>query len=133
MDEFTAVFARVWSDITSGMHAPLSFRVIVQPLVAAFLAFRAGRRDALDGKPLFFWALVGDPEHRRERLREAWKHVGKVFVAAVVVDVVYQVIVVHKVYPSEALLVGLILAVVPYLVFRGIVNRMLRNRARAAE
>jgi len=131
MDEFTAVFARVWSDITGGIHAPLSFRVVVQPLVAAFFAVRAGRQDALDGKPLFFWAVVGDPGHRRERLREAWKHVGKVFVAAVVVDVVYQVIVERWIYPSEALMVGLILAVVPYLIFRGIVNRMLRNKVRA--
>ena len=129
MDELAAVLGRVWNDITGGIHAPLSFRVFVQPLVAAFLAIRAGRRDALEGKPLFFWAVLGDPCHRRERLREAWKHVGKVFLAAVVIDVVYQVIVQRWVYPSEALMVGLILAVLPYLVFRGIVNRALRNRA----
>ena len=130
MGDLPTTFARVWSDIAGGVHAPLGFRVIVQPLAAAFFAIRAGRQDALEGKPLFFWAVLGDPEHRRERLREAWKHVGKVFAAAVIIDVVYQVIVEHWVYPSEALMVGLILAVLPYLFFRGIVNRLLRNRAR---
>jgi hypothetical protein len=132
MDELAAMFGRVWSDITSGIHAPLSFRVFVQPLMAAFFAIRAGRQDALEGKPLFFWATVlGDPSHRRDRLREAWKHVGKLFLAAVTIDIVYQIIVEHWIYPSEALMVGVILAVLPYLVFRGIVNRVLRNKARA--
>ena len=133
MDELLAVFGRVWHDMTGGVHAPLGFRVVVQPLVAAFFAVRAGRQDALQGRPLFFWAVLRDPVHRRERLREAWKHVGKVFVAAAIVDVVYQVIVERWVYPSEALMVGLILAVLPYLVFRGIVNRILRKEARIAE
>lgn len=133
MGELATIFARVWSDITGSVHAPLGFRLVVQPLVAAFIAIRAGRQDALEGKPLFFWALVGDPEHRRERLREAWEHVGKVFAAAVIIDVVYQVIVAHWIYTFEALMVGLNLAVLPYLIFRGIVNRLLRNKARAAE
>ena len=48
-------------------------------------------------------------------------------------QMVYQVIVERWVYPSEALMVGLILAVLPYLVFRGIVNRILRKEARIAE
>ncbi len=133
MHELLAVFGRVWHDMTGGLHAPLGFRVVVQPIVAAFFAVRAGQRDALEGKPLFFWAVLGDPVHRRERLREAWKHVGKVFLAAVIIDIVYQVVVERWIYPSEALMVGLILAVLPYLIFRGIVNRMLRSRARAAE
>src|SRR5512139_626349 len=111
MEELNSVLGRVWADITAGVHAPLGFRVVVQPLVAAIFAIRAGRKDALDGKPLFFWAVLGDPVHRRERLREAWKHVGKVFVAAIIIDVVYQVIVERWIYPSEALMVGLVLAV----------------------
>jgi hypothetical protein len=133
LNDLAASFARVWSDLTGGLHAPLAFRVIVQPLVAAFFAIRAGRRDALEGKPLFFWAVLRDPVKRRERMREAWKHIGKVFLAAVVIDVVYQIIVERWIYPSEAIIVGAILAVLPYLVFRGIVNRLLRKRVRVAE
>lgn len=133
MDELAAIFGRVWSDITSGVHAPLAFRVFVQPIVAAFFAIRAGRQDALQGKPLFFWAILADPVHRGERLREAWIHIGKVFVAAVIIDVAYQVIVERWIYPSEALMVGLILAVLPYIILRGIANRLFRKRVRAAD
>lgn len=128
MHEIVAFFTRVWADITSGAHAPLSFRLILQPMVAAFFAIRAGMQDARAGRPLFFWAVVGDPAHRRELVREGWQHVGKVFIAAVVVDAVYQIIVHHWVYPSEAVMVAVILTVLPYLVMRGLINRILRRR-----
>ena len=128
MDEVVTIFTRVWTDITSGAHAPLSFRLIVQPLIAIFFAIRSGMQDARAGRPLFFWAVVmSDPVHRRELLQEGWKHVGTVFIAAVVVDVIYQIIVHHWVYPSEALMVAAILSVLPYLVMRGLVNRILRH------
>ena len=61
-------------------------------------------------------------------MREGWKQVGKVFVAAIILDVIYQVIVERWVYPSEAVMVAAVLAVLPYLVFRGLVNRILRVR-----
>lgn len=128
MHEIVAFFTRVWADITSGAHAPLSFRLILQPMVAAFFAIRAGMQDARAGRPFFFWAVVSDPAHRRELVREGWQHVGKVFTAAVVVDVVYQIIVHHWVYPSEAVMVAVILTVLPYLVMRGLINRILRRR-----
>lgn len=129
MDEIITIFTRVWTDITSGVHAPLSFRLIIQPLIAAFLAIRAGMQDARAGRPPFFSAVVmSDPARRRDLVREGWKHIGKVFIAAVVVDVIYQIIVHRWVYPSEALMVAVILAVLPYLVMRGLVNRLLHRR-----
>jgi len=121
-------FVRVWTDIASGVHAPLGFRLVVQPLVAAFFAIRAGRMDAREGRPPYFRAIVKDASHRRALVREGWKQVGKVFVAAIILDVIYQVIVERWVYPSEAVMVAAVLAVLPYLVFRGLVNRILRVR-----
>jgi hypothetical protein len=56
---------------------------------------------------------------RRGLLREAWKDAGTVLVAGVVLDVIYQVIALHTVYPGEAVLAGLLLVVVPYLLVRG--------------
>jgi hypothetical protein len=129
MDEVIAIFMRVWTDITDGAHAPLSFRLIIQPLIAAFFAIRAGMQDARAGRPLYFWAVIAsDPERRRELLREGWLHIGKVFIAAIAVDTIYQIIVHHWVYPSEAVMVAVILAVLPYLVIRGLVNRFLRRK-----
>ncbi len=126
--DFFEPAVRVWNDISSGRHAPLSFRFILQPLVAVFFAYRAGRRDAREGRSYYAWALIHEPAHRRALVREAWRHVGKVFIVAVVMDSAYKYIVGRWVYPFEALMVAAILAVLPYLLLRGIVNRVLRVR-----
>jgi hypothetical protein len=131
MLDFTLDFlTRSWDDITSGRHAPLAFRFILQPAVAAFFAFRAGRQDARDGRPLYMWALVRDPAQRRALLREGWGHIWKVFIVAIVMDAVYQFISVRWFYPGEALVVAVVLAVLPYLIFRTAVNLILRHRWR---
>jgi hypothetical protein len=131
MLDFTLDFlTRSWDDITSGRHAPLAFRFILQPAVAAFFAFRAGRQDARDGRPLYMVALVRDRTQRRALLREGWRHVGKVFILAIVMDAVYQFISVRWFYPGEALVVAVVLAVLPYLIFRTAVNLILRHRWR---
>jgi hypothetical protein len=44
-----------------------------------------------------------------------------------VIDVVYQIIAHRWVYPGEAVLVAVILAIVPYLLIRGPVNRIARR------
>jgi hypothetical protein len=52
-----------------------------------------------------------------------------VFVLAVVLDVVYQIVVSRFVYPGEALVVAVMLAIVPYLILRGAVTRIVRTKA----
>ena len=51
---------------------------------------------------------------------------GKIFILAVVLDVLYQLMVFRWVYPLELLSVALALAVVPYAALRGPVNRLAR-------
>ena len=69
-------------------------------------------------------AILSDPEHRREHLGEGWTDVAKVFVLAFVIDVVYQIIKQRWVYPDEALIVAIMLALVPYLLIRGSVREL---------
>ena len=128
VDAMLDVWTRVWDDITSGRHAPLAFRFILQPAVAAFFAIRAGRKDAREGLPLYMWALVQDRAQRKVLLREGWQHIGKVFIFAIIMDGIYQFISVRWFYPGEAVIVAVVLAVLPYLVFRSVVNRILRHR-----
>jgi hypothetical protein len=59
--------------------------------VASVIAIRAGWKDAREGRPAYGWAIVTDPVHRRERLREGWKDVAKVLVAAVIIDSVHEI------------------------------------------
>jgi hypothetical protein len=118
------IFTRAWENLLARDSGPLHFRLIVQPLVATILAIRAGWMEASAGRPIFFWTLVREPAKARTVLRNAWKFVGKVFLVAVVLDVVYQVIDFQWVYPVETLIVATMLALVPCMVVRAIGNRI---------
>jgi hypothetical protein len=107
----------------------LTFRLFLQPAMAMFFAFRDGVADAREGRPPHFWRMVtGPPEARRRRARETVRAVLKVFIMAVVVDCVYQWIVFKWIYPFEAMVTAVILAIVPYVALRGVVNRVARAR-----
>jgi hypothetical protein len=107
---------------------PLNFRLIIQPAVAIFFAIRAGLRDARNGQPPFLWAVFSNPGHRHELLRQGWKDVGTVFIVALVLDSIYQVIVHSGIYTLELLLSATILALVPYVLLRGLVTLLTRRR-----
>jgi hypothetical protein len=126
----TSLLQHVWTDISEGLHGPLKFRLIIQPTVATILAIRAGIRDARLGRLPFGWALFSDKRHRKEHLRRGWGDVGKVFIAATIVDVIYQFVVGWPVHPLQALVVAAILALVPYLLLTGPINRLARLAAR---
>jgi hypothetical protein len=121
------LLSRIVENLIGRIHGPLTFRLILQPVMATIYATLDGRRDAREGKPPYFWALFTDPEHRREMLRSGWKSVGKVFILAIVIDGIYQFMVFRFFYPGEALILAAILAIVPYLVMRGPINRILRG------
>jgi len=64
-------------------------------------------------------------------LREGWKSTARVFLLAVIMDVIYQLIVQHWIYPGEVLIVAVLLAIVPYLLIRGPVTRVAERWRRA--
>src|SRR5262249_38102029 len=105
----------------------MSLRLILQPAVAILLALRAGMRDAREGRPPFLWAVLADQGRRRELMRQGWKDVGNVFILALVLDSIYQVIVHSAIYALELLLTATILALVPYVIVRGLVTRLARR------
>jgi hypothetical protein len=124
-------FARVWEMLIGRADGPLTLRLIFQPTVAATFAIRAGLRDAREGRPpYFFWSVFTNPARRPELLRLAWKDVGKVFIAAVALDVIYELVVYRWVYPGQALIVATVLAIIPYLLIRGPVTRIMRRLPR---
>lgn len=124
MDE---LLARFWESLTGRLHGPLTIRLILQPVMAAIFAVRAGLADARQGRHAYFWALFANAAERRELLKSGWKDVAKVFTFAVIMDLIYQIIVFRRIYPVEALCVAAILAFLPYLLLRGPVNRIARH------
>lgn len=122
------IWIRIVENISDRMNGPMKFRFVLQPLMASIFAIRSGLADARLGKPPYFWALLSDPVHRSEMVKDGWHSVGKVFILAVVLDTIYQLIVLRTVYPMEVLIVAFLLAIVPYLILRGLVTRVARLR-----
>jgi hypothetical protein len=121
---------RVWEMHVGRAYGPLSFRLIIQPMVAAGLAIRAGIEDARKGHPAYGWSVFTDAVRRRELLREGCKHLAKLFAAAVIMDTIYQIIVFRWFYPGQALTVATMVAVPSYFLLRGPTNRLVRRRYR---
>ena len=119
---------RALTNLAARVGGPMTFRIILQPLMASIFAFRDGLKDAREGRPPYLWTLITDPSQRGDLIRQGWAAVGRVFILAIVMDVIYQLIVVGWIYPFETLTVSILLAVIPYLVIRGPVNRLVRSR-----
>jgi hypothetical protein len=121
------IATRFFTDLIGRLSGPLTFRLFLQPTVAILLAARDGLKDAREGRPPHFWRMVtGPPDARRRLTKETWNAVFKVFILAVVLDCVYQLLVFRWVYPIEAMFTAVVLAIVPYLLLRGVVNRVAR-------
>ena len=120
---------RVVENLIGRLSGPMKFRLIIQPLMAAVFAVRDGLKDAREQRPPYLRAIFARPDLRSDMLRDGLKSVGKIFVIAVIIDLVEQFIDFRWFYPGEALLVAFILACIPYLLIRGIVNRIARSSA----
>jgi len=123
MDE---LWTRVVEHMTIRIDGPMKFRLILQPLMASIFAIRSGLADARSGKPPYFWSILNNPVERTDLLKDGWKSVGKVFLLALGLDLVFQYIALKSFYPVEAVLVAIVLAILPYLVLRGLTTRLSR-------
>jgi len=122
------MWARVGIQLLARVSGPLKFRLVLQPAMASFFAIRSGLEDARRGKPPYFWALLWDPKYREDMIKDGWKSIGKVFILALILDVVYQIMVLRFIYVGEAIIVAFILAILPYLTLRGLVTRAARGK-----
>jgi hypothetical protein len=118
------IVRRFWENLIGRSNGPMSIRLVIQPAVAGVLAIRAGLKDAREGRPPFLWAAITNPAVRPELLRQGSRDVGKVFVVAAVLDAVYQLIVQRGVFLLELLVVAILLAIFPYVLIRGPINRL---------
>ena len=122
-------FTNLWQNLIGRATGPMNPRLLLQPAIAIFFGIRAGLRDAREGRKPYLWTLVSGSESRQSLLKEAWDHVGKVLVIASILDGIYQYIVFHRVYITGVIIMAVTLAVIPYLVFRGPVNRIATLKA----
>jgi hypothetical protein len=125
-----ASFRRFWHDLVERPDAPMRFRFILQPVMAAIAAVHDGREDARIGRSPFFVTLLRNPQERIGLLREALNATARIILLGLVMDVIYQLVVLKTFYPNEALVIALLLAFLPYLIIRGLVLRVARSRTR---
>ena len=121
-----SLFSTFWTDFLDRFDGPLHFRLFVQPLMAVLFAVRDGRRDAREGRGAYLWKFINKPEHRRDLLASGVKSISKVFLLAFALDVVYQFVEWRGLKPLQALMTAVVLAVIPYVVLRGPINRLMR-------
>jgi hypothetical protein len=120
------LISNMWQQLAERPSGPMAFRFYLQPLMAIALAVIDGIKDARADRPAFLWTLATDPANRAERWRDGWRSIGRVFMLAIALDVVYEIIVLHALHPLESLIVATALALVPYMLLRGPVSRIAR-------
>ena len=123
----TEAAARGWENFTARPEGPLNFRFIIQPTLASIIAIRAGLKDAKAGKPAYLWTALTSSVDRAALLHGGWKDMRVPFLVAAVLDAIYQIIIHRWIYPLELLFTATLLALVPYVILRGPVNRVARR------
>ncbi len=122
-----ASWQRFLHDLLERPSGPMKFRFILQPSMAVIAAVRDGINDARIGRSPHLWAIVFEPRERVARLREGLNATARIILLGLVVDVIYQLLVLRTFYPGEALIIALLLAFVPYLLIRGPITRIVRR------
>lgn len=122
------VWRRFWLDVVERPSGPMSFRFLLQPVMAIIAAWKDGRKDAATGRSPYFWTVLTDPTRRHDRLLEGLRATGQILAIGVVMDLAYQAFVLKHFYPWEAIVVALLLAFVPYLLLRGPFARLYARR-----
>ena len=128
MENVLTPLQRAVEELLGRASGPFHLRLLLQPTMASLLAIRAGLRDARQSAPPFLWTLVTEPAERKRLIQSAWKDIGKIFMIAIGLDVVYQIVALHSFRWLQTLIVAVVLAVLPYVILRGIVNRLAQKR-----
>jgi len=120
-----ADFRRLWPNIID-RPGGMTFRFILQPIMAAIAALHDGVGDVRVGRPPFFRTLLSNRAKRGGRLREGLISTARVVLLGLVMDTIYQSIVLKAYYPAEAAIIAIMLAFVPYALLRGPIERSAR-------
>lgn len=79
-------FQRFWHDLVERPDAPMRFRFILQPLMAALAAIHDGREDARAGRSPYFITVLRNPQERVGLLREGLNATARIILLGLVMD-----------------------------------------------
>jgi hypothetical protein len=110
---------RLWQNLVERPFGPMTFRFILQPIMASLVAWRDGARDARTGRSPYLWTILTDRAKAGGRLTEGLIATARILLLGLVMDVIYQAVVFETFHPGEAAIISILLAFVPYLLLRG--------------
>ena len=120
-----------FEDIPRRLTGPGRFRFLMQPAVAILLGIRDGRQDAHAGRPPYLLALLLGGPDRREQMRSGFRSVVNLLLMGILLDSVFQWVILGVSHPGAALVVGPVLITAPYGLARALANRATRLKMRA--
>ena len=119
------LFSRAFlEDIPKRLTGPGRFRFILQPSVATLVGIRSGLADARAGRPAYLCGILFDRTRRRQLMRSGFESVVNLLLMGVLLDSIFQWVILGASYPGPALVVGPVLIAGPYSIARALSNRL---------
>jgi hypothetical protein len=112
-----------FEDIPKRLTGPGRFRFVLQPVTAMVLGIRNGMADARVGRPPYLYGVLLQRRQRRELLRSGFETVANLMLMGILLDAVFQWVILGVSYPGAALVVGPVLIGGPYALARALSNR----------
>lgn len=123
------LFSRAFlEDIPRRLTGPGRFRFLLQPAIATVLGIRSGLADARAGLPPYLYGVLFQSGLRRELVRTGFETVANLLLMGILLDAVFQWVILGVSHPGAALVVGPVLIVGPYSLARALSNRLARRR-----
>lgn len=104
---------RFWSDIADRIHGPMTFRFYLQPTMALIAAIPDGISNARSGD-----------RGTHDGVRQALLATARTLLLGMSMDMIYQYKALDRLYPAEAVMMAVLLALIPYFIFRWIAERL---------
>jgi hypothetical protein len=114
-------------DIPKRLTGPGRFRFILQPLMAIILGIFSGRADARAGRPPYIYGVLFHRNHRSDLIRTAFSTIANLLLMGILLDAVFQWMILGVAHPGPALIMGPVLIITPYVVARALSNRLTRQ------
>jgi hypothetical protein len=115
---------RFLADIPARLSGPGRFRFILQPLVATILGIRDGLADARAARPPYLFGVLFRPAERTGLVVSGARSLANLLLMGILLDTVFQWVILGAAYPGAALVVGPVLITGPYAAVRALVNRL---------
>jgi hypothetical protein len=113
-------------DIPKRLAGPGRFRFVMQPLTAIILGILNGLADARAGRPPYLYGVFLHRDLRKDLVKTGFSSIVNLLLMGILLDAVFQRIILGAVHPVPALIIGPFLIVGPYAVARALTNRLAR-------